>query len=367
MATRAVTRIPRRRADAPAAVRHDWDALAEAAGAPPFLRPGWIDAWHRSYGTGTLELVTVRRADRLVGVLPVERRRGTLRSPANSHTPLFGAVVLDADAASALADRLLDRASHGFTLRAVDPGSEWFRALEAALATRGWHVSKRAIAQSPYVRTDGAWDDYRTTLSRKLLKELSRCRRRLEDRAEVAVEVHSTGDGLESALEEFVALEASGWKAAQGTAIVSRAESVGFYAQIAAWAADRGWLRISFLRHGGRAVATEFALDCEGVEYPLKSGFDPVYRSFGPGQLLTYEALARSFASRLSSYEFLGYDEPYKHRWARDMRERIEVTAFPDTPRGRLRLAFESSVRPRLRQTRRKLLRPDRVSRRPEA
>lgn len=160
----------------------------------------------------------------------------------------------------------------------------------AGLCCSRWRVHATAVARSPYVPTDGEWDDYLGGRWRKFLKDLARRRRRLEELATVGVEVHATGEGLDAALEEFVALEASAWKAAEGTAVVSRSESIGFYAQIAAWAASHGWLRIWFLRHEGRAIATEFALEGGGAHYPLKSGFDPAYGRYSPGQLLTYEA-----------------------------------------------------------------------------
>jgi CelD/BcsL family acetyltransferase involved in cellulose biosynthesis len=42
-----------------------WDALADRAGAAPFLRPGWIAAWWRAFGRGRLEILTAGSGGRL--------------------------------------------------------------------------------------------------------------------------------------------------------------------------------------------------------------------------------------------------------------------------------------------------------------
>ena len=40
----------------------EWDALADRVAATPFMRPGWIAAWWRAFGSGKLEVLTARGA-----------------------------------------------------------------------------------------------------------------------------------------------------------------------------------------------------------------------------------------------------------------------------------------------------------------
>src|SRR5437899_1249723 len=72
------------------ALDREWDDLADRVGAAPFLRPGWIRAWWRAFGSGDPGVLTVRRSGRLAAALPLEIRRGVVRSPTNWHTPFFG-------------------------------------------------------------------------------------------------------------------------------------------------------------------------------------------------------------------------------------------------------------------------------------
>jgi CelD/BcsL family acetyltransferase involved in cellulose biosynthesis len=327
-------------------LRQEWEALADRVAAPPFVRPGWIDAWHRSYGSGELELLTVRDGPELVGLLPVQLAGGVVASPTNTHTPFFGPVADGRDAVRLLAWELVQRSPTVIRLDQLDPDSAWFAALGEALREARWRVIRETVGRPPYVRIRGDWDGYRASLSKNLVKQIGRRRRRLEEAGELRFAVHDSAAGLDGAMREFVALEASGWKAERGTAIASRDESVAFYRELAEWAAATDALRIAFLRLDGRAIAAELTLELGGVAYSLKGGFDPDYRRFGPGQLLTFETLAGAFARGLDSYELLGTDDDYKLSWTDRTRERVRIEAFPRGPRGSARYAARRHVRP---------------------
>jgi CelD/BcsL family acetyltransferase involved in cellulose biosynthesis len=338
-------------------VWREWDVLADRLSAPPFLRPGWFRAWHDAYGEGELRLLSVRRGDDLAGVLPVEVKGGATLSPTNTHTPLFGPVADGPEVEAALVRELLGAARSRVELAYADPATRWFATLVDALPGSRRSDRRSAIVQtvarSPYVSTAGGWDAYLAERSRKFVKELGRLRRRLAERGAVEFSVHTDVAGVDAALEEFVALESSGWKTGAGTAIASRAASRRFYAAIARWAAEHGWLRLAFLRLDGRAVAAEFDIACAGALYSLKCGFDSEYRAFGPGQLLTHDCLRLAFDEGLASYEFLGTDEPYKMSWTDATRERVRVRSFRRTVSGDLSAITRHYARPVVRRLRR--------------
>jgi CelD/BcsL family acetyltransferase involved in cellulose biosynthesis len=79
----------------------EWDALADRAGAAPFLRPGWVSAWWRAFGRGRLEILTSSGSGgRLDAVLPVVHRHGAIHAPSNWHTPQYGLLESGAGAGS---------------------------------------------------------------------------------------------------------------------------------------------------------------------------------------------------------------------------------------------------------------------------
>jgi CelD/BcsL family acetyltransferase involved in cellulose biosynthesis len=336
----------------------EWDLLAERLSAPPFLRPGWFGAWHDAYGEGELRILSVRRGDELAGVMPVEIKGSATLSPTNTHTPLYGPLADGPELEGALVRELLATAAGRIELAYADPAARWFSLLRDALPgqkrSERRSVMVETVTRPPYVSTAGGWDAYRAQRSRKFLKEVARLRRRLAEHGAVEFDVHSTVAGVDAALDEFVALESSGWKAREGTAIASREASGRFYRNLARWAAERGWLRLAFLRLDGRAIAAELDIACAGALYSLKSGFEPEYRAFGPGQLLTHDCVKLAFDDGLASYEFLGTDEPYKMSWTASTRERVRLRSFPRTVSGDLSALARHHARPLVRRLRRR-------------
>jgi CelD/BcsL family acetyltransferase involved in cellulose biosynthesis len=309
-----------------------WEALADTVGASPFLRPRWFAAWERAFAPRGIELVTVRSGGRLTGVLPLLKRARGVRGAANDHTPLFGAVVADGATARALAAALVER-RRAIDLPYANPHAPEMAALADHAAAAGYRTVERARLCQPYVDLDGSWDEYERTLDRKVRKEGARLRRRLDEHGTVSFEYDDGGERLHEKLSEGFAIEGSGWKSERGTAIASCRATESFYRAVAEWAAERGWLRLAFLRVDGRAAAFDLCLEQRGVVYALKGGFDPDLRRFGPGTLLVRETLMHAFDRGLERYEFLGADDPYKLAWTDKTHERVRLAAYPPTLR----------------------------------
>jgi CelD/BcsL family acetyltransferase involved in cellulose biosynthesis len=307
------------------ALAHEWERLAERVNASPFLRPGWILAWLHAFGAGTPQVVTARRDGELVGVLPMELRRGRMRSPANYHSPLFGPVVADEDARRLLLEGLFgaSRPSIELDFLAGD-----LHAIDAVARASGRLVVERAVSRSPVVDIAGCFEEYMRGLSRNRRKGLRRGQRALEAQGNVTFEVHRGLAGLDGALEDLFAVEASGWKGERGTAMSSHPHTRRFYSDVARWAADRDWLRLAFLRLDGRAIACDYSLEFDGVWYSLKSGYDESYRSFGPGALLLRDELEYCFERGLSRMELLGDADDFKLSWAARSWDRTQLHAF---------------------------------------
>jgi CelD/BcsL family acetyltransferase involved in cellulose biosynthesis len=324
------------------AVREEWDRLADRTGAAPFLRPGWIEAWWRAFGAGRLEVLREEEEGRVRALLPVRHRYGAVSSPSNWHSPGFGLLREDRAAGVALLDELFARhpaqVSLGF-LGALGPGLD---ELTEAAGKAGYRCLQRTLERSPFVTVDGDWEGYERSLDRSMRKDLRRCRRRLEELGQVALDVeHDTAH-----LGEALAVEGLGWKRKSGTAIVSAPQTARFYTEVARWAAASGRLRLIFLRVGGRPVAFHLALEDDLTYFPLKGGFDPAFHAQSPGRLLIHATLERAFAVGLRRYEFLGGSDAYKLRWATEAYDRVLFQAFAPDPVGRTRWVAFAHGRP---------------------
>jgi CelD/BcsL family acetyltransferase involved in cellulose biosynthesis len=317
--------------DAIAPLAVDWDALVERTGAPPFARPGWLEAWWRAFGTGTPVVAAVRRHRRLAGVLPLRRRGGVLASAANVHTPAFTLVAEDAAAAAELADWVVARRPRRVQVDYVDAADPGLGELCRAAGAARHRVLRMTVQRSPYARL-APGEDVDRRLTAKAARNLRRNQRRLAEHGDVAFETTTSApDRLGPLLAEGFRLESSGWKADRGTAILSSDVTRRFYTDVARWAAQTQMLRLGFLRLDGRAIAFALGLRDASAFYLLKGGYEPRYRSFAPAKLLFRHLLGQSAAEGAERFEFLGTDEPWKLEWTRECHERLLVRTYAPT------------------------------------
>jgi CelD/BcsL family acetyltransferase involved in cellulose biosynthesis len=324
----------------------EWDELVTRTHAPPFMSPGWTTAWWRAFGRGDLQVIIARRNGGLAGVLPVGRRARIIASPTNWHTPEYGPVVEDETVATELLLALLRESPSRVSLRFLDSRRVDLDAWQEVAGSRGYRTAWRTIQRSPYLKVEGRWEDYERGLRRSHRKDVRRVRHRLQEAGQLSTTVHDGKEDLDSLLEEGFKIEGSGWKVERGTAIASQSQLVGFYREIAGWAARRGALRLSFLRLDGRPIAFEFGLEENRVYYLLKLGFDVAYAKYSPGKVLNHALLQRAFHEKLTSYEFLGGEARHKTVWSADVREKLEWQTFAPTAAGLLNLAAFEYGRP---------------------
>jgi CelD/BcsL family acetyltransferase involved in cellulose biosynthesis len=309
-----------------------WDELAERTDANPFLRAGWFLAWWRAFGKGRLEVLTVHRHARMVGVVAMTRHRGGLVSASNWHSPMFGFLAEDVTTAGMLGSAVLRRAGHAATVRFLDEGDHLTEpALARAAAGR---VRRLVLERSPYIDTEGDWESYENGLETRRRRELRRRWRRLKELGQVTFEVDRGERDLDQLFNEGLGVEGSGWKDQRGTAIQAQPETRQFYREVAGWAADRGWLVLAFLRLDGRPLAFDYCLEHDGVHYLLKTGYDPRFRHLAPGMLLRHEMIRRAHTGSVSMYDFLGDDNPWKLDWTNRFHQRSELRVYPRSALG---------------------------------
>jgi len=306
----------------------EWAELTQRVNAVPWLSPGWIAAWWDAFGKGTLQLLAVRRAGGLVGLLPVRVTGGALASPTNCHTPHFGVVADDARARQALAQALFAGGARKVSLCFLSPEDPFLAACTQAALSAGYWPLVRDHERSPYLLLQGQWQDYYERLGGGLKRAMKKAANRLNKEGELWLDVQDGKTELPCLLEEGFRIEASGWKGQEASAIASRPETRHFYTQAARWASEQGLLRLLFLRCQGRAIAFEFCLEKDGVLYLLKSGYDEAFHYYGPGNLLHRELLRRAFATDVKRVEFLGSDEPWKLGWTDTVRTFVAFHAF---------------------------------------
>jgi CelD/BcsL family acetyltransferase involved in cellulose biosynthesis len=313
-------------------IEAQWEDLAVATGASPFVRPGWIDAWASSFRNQRPRLLVVSDSGRLAAALPLLVGRRAVRSPTNWHTGDYGSLSASDDRADALFEALLAARVETIDLDHLD-GPDLKRFERAAKASKRLQLSW-VQQESPFVDTTGPWAAYVAQRDTRWLRQLERRRGQLQRQGELVLDVRLGETDLEPLLEEGFRLEATGWKGESGTAVLSNAVTRRFYWDVARWAAQKGLLRLAFLRLDGRAIAFDYCLEDDRRHYFLKTGFEPSLKPQAPGLILRHDMIRRAFELPLRSYELLGGAESYKLAWTNDTRTRYHALAFRRSPIG---------------------------------
>jgi CelD/BcsL family acetyltransferase involved in cellulose biosynthesis len=339
-------------------LREAWDALAARGPADcPMIRHGFVSAWLDAFAPAAAPVALVARAasGEPVGIAPflVERRRGLVRllAPANDHSARFEWVLGPdaAGAAGAIWAHLRDRVRWDVLLLRDVPRDGPTSTLLEALARADGHATGRwESMRSPRVALGGGPAEERT--SAKFRANLRRRARRLHELGAVAVRRVDGGPGVDEAVDEFLRLEASGWKGERGTAIALDPALVGFYRRVARDAAARGTLALRALTLDGRAVAFHFGLVQGGVYHLPKTAYDEALGNVSPGHLLQREVLAECEARGLAGFDFLGPDMEWKREWASAHAPHDWLYVYRPSLAGRAMHTLKHRVRPAVKE-----------------
>lgn len=139
---------------------------------------------------------------------------------------------------------------------------------------------------------------------------------------------------LSPAFDEFVDVEASGWKGRIGTAIQADRRLMGFYRSLIDGFTPTGGVRINLLRVGGRCIAGQFCLKVDRSLYNLKIGYREDFSRLSPGNMLLEHVLKREFAAGDVDAVNLITGASWQRHWRPQTRKRFTAYAFNHTLRG---------------------------------
>jgi CelD/BcsL family acetyltransferase involved in cellulose biosynthesis len=286
-----------------------WRTLAERAIEPNgFCLPDWalaIDASARGR-TGVSALSAWRDASpekpgaaRLIGLMPVIPLWRAYKIPlpalvsADPYgtlcTPLLDRAMAD-EAATRLMQQARDAGAHALILRDVALDGAAMKTFTDVLIRSNMRPRLlQSHARACLDATRDADELLRDALGAKKLKELRRQRHRLAEHGEVSFGVARAPDDVARALEIFLELEASGWKAQRGTALMQDDGDAAFIRRAAVGLAEHGQCEIAMLRAGDTPVAAAIVLRHQDRAFYFKLGVDERFAKLSPGVQLTLD------------------------------------------------------------------------------
>ena len=272
-----------------AARRADWLMLmAEAIEPNPFFGPDYLMASERClHPENPISVLVVEQGRRLVGLLPLTEPKlldGLLGRAwqiyANPFTCLGTPLLARDFAPEALTAAITCLAGlsgpHRLHLANMPLDGAMAALLADTAKTRALPLRQANSAGRALATASGPQP------STARAKQLRRKRKRLEELGPVSITQVDAGEpGFSHACAQFLALEASGWKGAAGTALGATAATRAFAEQ-----AFVSQARILALSLAGRPIAMILLLLGRETGYSVKVAYDEAFAAFSPGNLL---------------------------------------------------------------------------------
>jgi CelD/BcsL family acetyltransferase involved in cellulose biosynthesis len=277
------------------------DLAARAADANIFYDPDWAlsVARHAEDMSGAKALLVWDGGahNRLIGLLPVVSAWRSFKIPVpvlvawQAYAPLTTPLI-DRDALEEGAQGLIAAASEagafGLLLPALAEESATAEALRNAITKFGKPIVLNRHRRACFDATQPV-DAALEQLGAKKLKELRRQRNRLADNGAVTFDLPSTPERTVAALEDFLSLEAAGWKGARGTALGQKDGDRSFIREAMTRLAQTGNAQLATLICAGRPVAAGIVLRHMRRGYFFKIAHDEAAEKMSPGVQLTLD------------------------------------------------------------------------------
>lgn len=280
-----------------------WQALSDAClDANPFFRPAFLRPFLDNMGGHNVRLVVVResKSGRWLLAAPFGRRAAGLAIPvatawASDYAPL-GTPLMHPDAGNDDIRLFLRTASgrRGVLAFPFLPLASRTAERLTSLGTFAAFVPSRWERAGHSSGADGE-RQLEEAFKGKRRKEMRRLLRRLEDHGAVRF-LSVGGSEAASSFEQFLQLEASGWKGQSKTALGSRHKTAAFSREAVAASARSGNVRIDELRAGETLVASLVSFVDGGHVFTWKIAFDEDFARYSPGAQLALHAFRQNLA-----------------------------------------------------------------------
>ncbi|CAN7675332.1 GNAT family N-acetyltransferase [Aminobacter sp. LjRoot7] len=161
------------------------------------------------------------------------------------------------------------------------------RMLSATAESRNLPLVVTGQFERPFIESNAEGEDYlKEALGSRHYKEFRRLGRRLADQGVVEHTVARTQEDVRHAIEQFLTLEASGWKGRQRTAMAIDRYRAAFAREAVHRMSEQDMCRIHSLTLDGRTIASLVVFVEAGVAYTWKTAYDETLSAFSPGALL---------------------------------------------------------------------------------
>lgn len=342
------------------ALEEEWNILLDQTNVTVFQTFEWVRTWWKYFHipNDELQILLFTRANRLVGIAPLYKEQlrianiriaTRLKYIGNTLSDYADFIILpgfEQIVYSAFARHLLSTSGEWdvFDVEDVNETSYLFKLLPGILENNGLvvyryqgNVCPQLVLPSPdEIKAKGTGPAANYNFRRKMKKLQS------SYKAEVHILRDASGD-IEKAIDDFSKLHGDRWKSLGHPSAFDDPYFRKFHVEFSKKFAQRGWLRIYFLKIEDQPIAVSYDFNYNHHIYMYHSNAhasDDIMKC-SPGFLIRSLAMAEGIEEEMHVFDFLRGDEAYKYKeWnAVDSKNHLIRISSPSKS-GRARFSF---------------------------
>ena len=285
-----------------------WDELVEnALEENAYLCRQYVEALLAHIEDRSVQAISIWRGETLIALLPFTQSRwhwGGIAKINRAWTTPYSMLSIplidkrDADAAMAgLIDAMGNRSTGSdiWLLSEVTIDGPVCKHLMTECEANSRPTAILDVFDRATLNREGTFDQHmKEQVSKKRRKDLVRNRKRLGELGTLSLTNCREGVELDRAVNEFLRIEAAGWKGERGTALDCTEATRAFAKQAFGVHNGSAVTRADMLELDGVTIAVNLSLQTGRTAFTIKCAFDETYRTYSAGLLLE-EDMIREF------------------------------------------------------------------------
>jgi len=327
-----------------------------------FVKHEWLAEFIRAYNLQDLLSIVVTWVDgQLAAIAPIQRKRFFFRRiPADGLTFLasdlglrVGFIVSDAALVQGLVNRLLQLKDWDVFLAAniYSESDTTRRFLEMMDSSKYSYQIARGF-HSPYLTTEGSWEDYWNHLPSKRRNYLKNmCLRRLQQADSYEIDQITTPEAFKAYAPNMFDVSRRSWKVDSDDYFTFDSPQGQLYLNFTPFGLEHNLVAIYTLRINNKLIGFEYLLKCDTKHLVLRCDYDREYSYYSPGNNLRI-AIVKDLFSRPESceYDMGGDDDLYKLQWCGKVRRHVTITIGNRNIKGSMVMFAKNTMLPFLRK-----------------
>lgn len=181
-----------------------------------------------------------------------------------------------------------------------------------------------------WVDIDQSFDTYWEARGKNLKTNMRKQRAKLQtENVTLTLECVTTPEGVAQAIVNYGALESTGWKGREGTAVHPDNAQGRFYRKMLENFCAQGRGRIYQYRFNSKVVAMDLCIETGDRIIILKTAYDETYKTVSPSTLMRQDEFREFFnEGKLKRIEFYGKVMEWHTRWTENKRTIFHLTTY---------------------------------------